>query len=350
MVREDPKKEGVLYAGTEFGMFISFDDGKNWQAFNNNLPVTPITDIKIKDNDLVLSTMGRGFWIMDNIVSLREIGSVRNQQAYLFDIQDGVRNMMGARSEQNGPQYPGMGVTIDYYIKDKDQPITLEILDDDGQVIRTFVNGRPTAERNTERDMSTEFSAPPAAGGLPNNQGLNRYSWNMRHPGGWSDNPRRAYMGYGPLVSTGTFKARLKVGDKVLENDFKVVMDPRVTLVTEADVEAQEKLALEVQAFGDEVAKLISAMDEAREALKNSLNAEKANRRDQRKKEQLDAIYYKLVTPPGTYMQPMLSDQTRYLSGMIGRADQRPGQDAYERLEELKTRFKEIKKEFESLQ
>lgn len=350
VVREDPKKEGVLYAGTEFGMFISFDDGKNWQAFNNNLPVTPITDIKIKDNDLVLSTMGRGFWIMDNIVSLREIGSVRNQQAYLFDIQDGVRNMLGARSEENGPQYPGMGVTIDYYIKDKDQPITLEILDDDGQIIRTFVNGRPTPERNTERDMSTEFSAPPAAGGLPNNQGLNRYSWNMRHAGGWSDNPRRAYMGYGPLVSTGTFKARLKVGDKVLENDFKVVMDPRVTLVTEADVEAQEALALEVQAFGDEVAKLISAMDKAREALKNSLNAEKANKRDQRKKEQLDAIYYKLVTPPGTYMQPMLSDQTRYLSSMIGRADQKPGQDAYDRLEELKAQFQEIKKEFESLQ
>lgn len=349
VIREDPKKEGVLYAGTEFGLFISFDDGKNWQQFNNNLPVTPVTDIKIKDDDLVLSTMGRGFWIMDNIVSLREIGSVKNQQAYLFDIQDGVRDRMSARSDNNGPEYPRMGVTIDYYIKDKDQPVKLDILDDEGNIVRTFVNGRPEPARNTERDMSTEFSAPPAAGGLPNSQGLNRYNWNMRHAGGWSDNPRRSYMGFGPMVSTGVFKARLTVGDKVLEEDFKVVLDPRMTLVTEADVAEQERMALEIQSFSDEVAKLISSMEKELEALKNSLDTEKASRRDERKKEQLEAIYYQLVTPSGTYMQPMLSDQTRYLSSMIGRADQRPGQDAYERFEELKAKFEEIKEAFESL-
>ncbi|MBO6762015.1 MAG: hypothetical protein JJ909_13745, partial [Roseivirga sp.] len=349
VIREDPKKEGVLYAGTEFGMFISFDDGKNWQAFNNNLPVTPITDIKIKDNDLVLSTMGRGFWIMDNIVSLREIGSVKNQQAHLFDIQDGVRNRMYARSDYNGPEYNRMGVTIDYYIKDQDQKVQLDILDDEGNVVRTFVNGRPSPPVNTERDMSTEFSNPPAAGGLPNNQGLNRYSWNMRHAGGWSNNPRRAYMGNGPMVATGKFKAKLTVGDKVMEEDFNVKLDPRVTLVSDADVAEQERLALEIQNFSDQVSKLIATMDEEREALKNSLDTEKASRRDQRKKEALDAIYYKLVTPPGTYMQPMLASQTGYLSSMIGRADQRPGQDAYERFEELKAQFEEIKKEFESL-
>lgn len=349
VIREDPEKEGVLYAGTEFGLFISFDDGKNWETFNQTLPVTPVTDIKIKDNDLVLSTMGRGFWILDNIVSLRELGSVKNQQAYLFDIQDGVRNRMNASSDYNGPEYPRMGVTIDYYIKDKDQPVTLEILDDEGNVIRSFVNGRPSPPSNTERDMATGFRNPPAAGGLPNNQGINRYSWNMRHGGGWSDNPRRAFQGFGPMVATGTFKARLKIGDQLLENEFNVVLDPRVTLVTDADVKEQEQLALEMQSFSDEVAKLVSAMNQQREALKNSLNAEKANRRDQRKQEALDAIYYKLVTPPGTYMQPMLSDQTRYLSSMIGRADQKPGQDAYDRLEELKAQFEEIKKEFEAL-
>lgn len=349
IIREDPKKEGVLYAGTEFGMFISFDDGKNWQAFNNNLPVTPITDIKIKDNDLVLSTMGRGFWIMDNIVSLREIGSIKNQQAHLFNIQDGIRNRMYARSDYNGPEYNRMGVTIDYYIKDQDQKVQLDILDDEGKVVRTFVNGRPSPAVNTERDMSTEFSNPPAAGGLPNKQGLNRYSWNMRHAGGWSDNPRRAYMGNGPMVATGKFKAKLTVGDKVMEEDFDVKLDPRVTLVSEEDVAEQERLALEIQAFSDEVSKLVSAMNKEREALKNSLDTESASRRDQRKKEALDTIYYKLVTPPGTYMQPMLASQTGYLSSMIGRADQRPGQDAYERFEELKEQFEEIKREFQSL-
>ena len=349
VVREDPEKEGVLYAGTEFGLFVSFNDGKNWQAFNNNLPVTPITDIKVHNDDLVMSTMGRGFWILDNIISLRELADVKDYQAYLFDLKDGIRNRMRASSDYNGPEYPSMGVTIDYYIKDQDQPVRLEIVNSEGQVVRSFVNGRPSPPVDTERDMSTEFSEPPAAGGLPNKQGINRYVWNMRHAGGWSENPRRSYLGNGPMVSNGTYTARLTVGDQVMEEQFKVVLDPRGSLVNDDDVAEQERLALEIQSFADEVAQLVATVAKAREDLQNSLETEKASKRAQRKKEQLDAIYYQLVTPPGTYMQPMLQSQTGYLSSMIGRADQRPGQDAYERFEELKSRFEAIKKEFESL-
>lgn len=135
-----------------------------------------------------------------------------------------------------------------------------------------------------------------------------------------------------------------------MEKPFDVVLDPRVTLVSDADVQAQEELALEIQLFSDDVSKLIAKIDEAREKLKNSLDTESANRRQIRMKEQLDQVYYKLVTPPGTYMQPMLSSQTGYLSSMIGRADQRPGKDAYDRFEELKQRFEAIKAEFNELQ
>ena len=135
-----------------------------------------------------------------------------------------------------------------------------------------------------------------------------------------------------------------------MEKPFDVVLDPRVTLVSDADVQAQEELALEIQLFSDDVSKLIAKIDEAREKLKNSLDTESANRRQIRMKEQLDQVYYKLVTPPGTYMQPMLSSQTGYLSSMIGRADQRPGKDAYDRFEELKRRFEAIKAEFNELQ
>ena len=350
VVREDPSKEGVLYAGTEFGLFISFNDGKNWHPFNNNLPITPITDIKIHQDDIVMSTMGRGFWILDNIISLRALAEVKDEQAHLFDIKEGVRNRLYARSEQNGPEYPRMGVTIDYYIKDEVEKVQLDILDDQGRVVRTFVNGRPDPEVNTERDMSTEFSNPPAAGGLPGEKGFNRYSWNMRHAGGWNSNPERAYMGNGPMVSTGTFKARLTVGNMVLEKPFEVVLDPRVTLVTDADVKEQEQLALQIQSFSDEVSKLIAKIDESREELENRLDVERVNRRDLNRKEQLDELYYKLVTSPGTYMKPMLSAQTGYLSSMIGRADQKPGRDAYERFEELKLSFEAIKAAYEELQ
>jgi photosystem II stability/assembly factor-like uncharacterized protein len=350
VIREDPVQEGVLYAGTEFGLFISLNDGKTWTPFNNNLPVTPITDIKIHRDDLVMSTMGRGFYILDNLTGIRALAEVKDEQAYLFQIKEGIRNRLYARSEANGPEYPQMGVTIDYFIKEEVEKVQLDILDDQGRIVRTFVNGRPSPSVDTERDMSTEFSNPPAAGGLPASIGINRYNWNMRHAGGWNANPARAYMGNGPMVSTGTFTARLTVGDKVMEQPFKVVLDPRGSLVSDADVKEQEELALQIQSFSDEVSKLITKIDEERTKLENRLDKERINRKDLQLKEQMDQLYYQLVTPPGTYMQPMLSAQTSYLASMLGQADQKPGKDAYERFDELKQQFETIKAAFEELQ
>jgi hypothetical protein len=350
VIREDPKKEGVLYAGTEFGLFISLNDGQTWTPFNNNLPITPITDIKIHQDDLVMSTMGRGFYILDNLTGIRGLAELKDEQAYLFQIKEGIRNRLYERSDVNGPEYPQMGVTIDYYLKDQAEKVQLDILDDQGRIVRTFVNGRPSPSVNTERNMSTEFSNPPAAGGLPAKKGINRYSWNMRHAGGWNQNPDRAYMGNGPMVATGTFTARLTAGDKVFEQAFEVVLDPRVTLVSNADVKEQEELALQIQTFSDEVSKLIVKIEEERTKLDNRLDKERINRRDLQLKEQMDQLYYQLVTPPGTYMQPMLSAQTGYLASMLGQADQKPGRDAYERFDELKQQFETIKASFEKLQ
>lgn len=348
VTREDPEKEGVLYAGTEFGLFVSINDGAEWTRFEQ-FPVTPVTDIKIHQNDLVLSTMGRGFWILDDLTSLRGINEIGNQQAVFYQPENGLRTRMRASREQNGPEYSAMGVRFDYYLADE-QDVQIEIFDENGKMVRNYISGRPDPEVDTQRDMSTEFSNVPASGGLPNDAGVNRFVWNMRHKSGWNANPRRAYRGNGPMVRTGTYKAKLKVGDQVLEQEFEVLLDPRVTLVTDEDVAEQEALALQVQDFQDEVNQLIAAIDKEREALKNSLDQERVNRKVQRQKEALDKVYYQLVTSPGTYMQPMLQSQTSYLSSMIGRADQKPGQDAYDRLEELKSTFEEVKAEFEKLQ
>lgn len=350
VVREDPKKEGLLYAGTEFGLFISMNDGKEWHPFNNNLPVTPITDIKVHQEDLVMSTMGRGFWILDDVSSLHNMEAAMNERAFLFQPKDGLRLRMRASSAYNGPEYLGSGVKLNYFIADEDQDVILEIFNEKGEMVKSYMSGRPDPQVNTERDMSTEFSNPPAAPGLPNKQGINKFTWNMRHRGGWSANPRRAYMGNGPMVATGTFSAKLKVGDEVLETSFQVALDPRNTLVSDEDTKAQEALALEVRDFQDEVSKLVKTVGDARKALQNSLDQEKANRRQQRKQEALDNIYYQLVTHPGTYMRPMLQSQTGYLGSMIGRADQMPGKDAYDRLEELKEKLKSIQAEFEALE
>ncbi len=350
VIREDPKKEGLLYAGTEFGLFVSMNDGKEWHAFNNNLPVTPITDIKVHQDDLVMSTMGRGFWILDDVSSLHKMDEAMNSNAFLFQPKDGLRMRMRASSGSNGPEYPSSGVKFNYYIADSEKDVTLEIFNESGQMVRSYVSGRPDPKVNTERDMSTEFSNPPASPGLPNKQGINRFTWNMRHGSGWNANPRRSFRGNGPMVSTGTYSAKLKVGDDVLETSFKVALDPRVTLVSDADTKDQETLALEIRDFQSQVNMLVKDVGDARKALDNSLDKERVSRKQQRQKDELDAIYYQLVTPPGTYMQPMLQSQTGYLGSMIGRADQKPGKDAYDRLEELKGRFEAIKAEFEALE
>src|SRR5699024_4030179 len=124
VVREDPEQPGLLYAGTEFGMYISFDDGAHWQPFQQNLPTTPITDIEMHRGDLVLSTMGRGFWIMYNVSHLRQLNrQVARSEAHLFQPADQYRmryNRPDQRDPAN-PQYPPPGVMVDYYLAESPQ-------------------------------------------------------------------------------------------------------------------------------------------------------------------------------------------------------------------------------------
>lgn len=352
VIREDPTQEGVLYAGTEFGLFMSFDDGANWQSFQNNLPVTPITDIRIHQNDLIMSTMGRGFWILDDISSLSQLASVASNNAYLFKPEDSYRFRYFARGGRDGvsPQYPSAGITIDYYLKDADEDVTLEIVNADGRIVKSFTSGKSEPAVDLEPDMATGFVNPPPSSGLKKKEGVNRFRWNMRHFGGWSQNERRSYKGNGPMVSMGTYTARLTANGQTMLQKFNIQLDPRNTLISEEDVKAQEELALSIRDFQDDVNQLVHTLSEKRKALKNSLDTEKVSRRQRRKQEALDNVYYQLVTPPGTYMQPMLQAQTGYLNSMLGRADQRPGKDAYDRLEELKAQFEEIKKAAEELE
>ena len=121
VVREDPSQEGLLYAGTEFGMFVSFDNGRHWQSFQQNLPATPVTDIRVHHKDLVLATMGRAFWIMDNVSLLHQLASrhelVMRSEAYLFQPREAYRmrySPTGGSPDQ--PQYPPPGAAIDYYL------------------------------------------------------------------------------------------------------------------------------------------------------------------------------------------------------------------------------------------
>ena len=182
----DPDREGLLYAGTEFGMFISFDDGVRWQPFQLDLPVTPVTDIKIVEQDLVLSTMGRGFWILDDLTPLYEVSvAVAEADAHLFAVRDAYRRpTVGFGSGPAAPQYSPVGAYIDYTLREEVETVRLDILDPTGVVIRTFSNTVPDEDETLPECCDWRLEAASTAR-LPAEAGAHRFVWDLRLPGPW---------------------------------------------------------------------------------------------------------------------------------------------------------------------
>ena len=330
VVREDPKKEGVLYAGTEYGMFISTDDGKSWESFQQNLPITPITDIKVFRGSLTLSTMGRGFWIVDNITAIHEKELVGNSN-HLFDIDNTFRYRYRGSSGKRIPSYPSPSVVIDYFLHETSKDdILIRIKDKGGNTIFTATSTKPDTAV-TVTDMGTGFSRQISRTSLKNEVGTNRFLWNMRHAGPWDKNPKRAFLN-GPIVAPGQYTAELTINGKILKDGFEIIMDPKIVKsgIRVHDLRAQEKLALEIRDLLDQSKMLAYRVKDAETG--TSLKIKSA-----------------LVTAKGPYPQPMLIDQTQYLGSMINRADQRPGYDAYIRFEELSSWFNTIKNSYNSM-
>ncbi|MDX1939659.1 MAG: hypothetical protein SFU99_03860 [Saprospiraceae bacterium] len=346
-VREDPNREGLLYAGTEFGLFISLDDGENWQAFQQNLPITPITDIKINRKDLVLSTMGRGFWIMDDLTALHQWNQAIESGVSLFAPRDAYR--MYYRGNQNDvPNFPAPGLTMHYYLSKDAENIQLEILDEKGKIIRAFGNGKPEPSSNAERDMQTNFLQGGNTGlNLSTKAGLHRIVWDMRHLGAWDANANRSGRS-GPMVAPGRYEARLKAGNETLTQDFFIRMDPRIahTDLTIEDLRVQEALALQVRDLSSEAKKFLDALKNEQKKLNEQPKTAKKKKEIDRMNQTnviLKQILAALETEEGRYMTPMLVAQLQYLSSMIDGADQRPGKDAFERYEELKAWYESLK-------
>jgi len=320
VVREDPDREGLLYAGTEFGMFISFDDGAYWQSFQLNLPVTPVTDIKVYRQDLVLSTMGRSFWVLDNVTPLHQFKeSVVKAQYHMYPPRDAYRMHFRSRSFRGlarVPEYLQPGVMIDYYLSEKpNDPVLLEIRDGNGNLIRSFASKR--------KEVQLKRIGGPI---IPTSPGMHRFFWDMRHAGAWTQRTDRGGRG-GPVVAPGIYQAKLVIGDWTHTERFRVLVDPRVTGdgVTQADLIAQESLSLQVRDTLSMANRLAERIRKARESAETG----------RKNKEKLVALYTKLVTAKGPYPQPKLVDQLSYLSSMLNRADQKPGRDAYMRFDEL---------------
>jgi photosystem II stability/assembly factor-like uncharacterized protein len=346
VVREDPDREGLLYAGTEFGMFVSFDDGATWQSFQLNLPATPVTDIALHRGDLVLSTMGRSFWILDNLTPLHQLTeAVARPSAHLFQPRAAYRvryQAAGYRGRLPGePRYPPPGAMIDYYLADDATGgIMLEILDSAGVVIRSFESAGGAVPGLGTGPDSRGFDLEASAG-------MHRFIWDLRYPPAWGAEEREA----GPLAPPGRYRVRLTAGTWRVEQPLEVRMDPRVAAdgVTPRDLTQQLALSLEIRDALGAARQIAARIDSACSALEGAAAGPAGARRSQAAlRDRLTALRADLVTAEGRYQQPMLIDQLRYLYDMLQQADQPPGRDTRGRAFTLQRELDGIRRRLET--
>jgi hypothetical protein len=242
VVRADPERPGLLYAGTESGMYVSFDDGAAWQPLQKNLPVVPVTDLAVQENDLVVATQGRSFWVLDDLTVLHQLAEAQQNVAargmHLYRPRPAVR--MGGREVREvvtRGQNPPNGAVLRYVLPEApdSSALALHILRADGSRIKTF---RPEGDAG---DLTVE-------GGLPAAPGANQFAWDLRvaDAEGFDGLVMWGAGLTGPRVTPGPYQARLVVGEDSMTVPVEVVPDPR-TEATRADLEAQFAFLVDVR-------------------------------------------------------------------------------------------------------
>ncbi len=230
-VREDHVRPGLLFLGTEHGAYVSFNAGDNWQALQLNLPDTPIRDLVVKNDDVVLGTHGRGFWILDDINPLRQLTpELMKQNVILFQPSDAIRGVYDA--------------SFQYYLKDKVDTVKIEILDGNGNLVRRFI-GTKAEEKAPAGDWWGGGESKPTAAA-----GLNTFRWNGRYEGAtifegiiiWGARPQN-----GPEAPIGKYQVRFKAGSYSQTYSFNVKMNPNVKGVSEADLKETFDLAIKIR-------------------------------------------------------------------------------------------------------
>jgi photosystem II stability/assembly factor-like uncharacterized protein len=239
-IREDPKRPGLLFAGTEHGVYVSFNDGGAWQSLRLNMPDTQISDLAVKDDDLVVATHGRSFWVLENISTLRQLTPDLTTMALkVFEPRPAIRSYNRA--------------DVDYYLGAAVDRITVDILDAQGRVARSFT-------RTADEEKADEKKPAPAAGGggfggppqLPpsTKAGMNRFSWNLRYPGAtvfpgmiiWGGNPAN-----GPFAVPGQYQVRVTTGSQTQTVPLQVQKHPLFEHVSIAELQRQFDLAIEIR-------------------------------------------------------------------------------------------------------
>ncbi|MEJ2582657.1 MAG: glycosyl hydrolase, partial [Acidobacteriota bacterium] len=352
VVREDPDRKGLLYAGTEFGMYISFDDGANWKPFQLNLPITPITDLAAKRGDLVVATQGRSFWILDDLSVLHQMNAeVEDAEYHLFDPRPVVRwvDQSGGGSRGAVGQNPPFGAIIHYKLpegldREDAKEVKLEILDAGGEVLRTLSSTTPERRAPSPfRKFFPELAEPPL---LDARAGANRYVWNLAlADAGLVDDAVLWGWPGGPTVPPGTYQARLTVGEWTDTASFEVIPDPRLEVSHEemiANFELAEAIWKELTRSHDAISRIRNlreqvnvvarrtddeAITEAAESMSSALTAIEEKLHQTRAESSQDILNF----------PPKIDNQLLYLQGVVESAEGSPTEGARQRFEELRS-------------
>jgi len=259
-IREDPKRARLLYLGTEHGVYVSFDDGAKWESLRQNLPDTPVHDIAVEARDLVIATHGRGFYVMDNIAALRQGGIPATSTLHLYKPEDALRGL-------------DRGVAVDYYLKQPAQKVTMELLDAQGKVIRTFAGTPADAERKppAPEDDDGGFRRPPEPHPAVA-AGLHRLTWDLRYPGA-TDFPGLimwAASSRGPIAPPGTYQARVSADGQTETQSFAIQREPHLLKdVTDQDLQEEFDLAMKVRDKASQANEAVLLVRGIREQIKD---------------------------------------------------------------------------------
>jgi photosystem II stability/assembly factor-like uncharacterized protein len=350
VIREDPVRPGLLYAGTETGAYISFDDGSNWQNLNGNLPAVLVMQMRVKDDDLVVATHGRGIWILDNISALRTITpDVASAPVHLFAVAPAFRHLRGGRGWSGlyrGAKNPARGVTIDYYLADAaNGPLTVTVTETSGEIIKAF---------------SSDAENGPSA-----DAGMNRFFWNMRYPGTVMPPPNGALDGFisvdyspptSPVAPPGRYRVQLTVGGKTFEQPFEIRKDPRIK-ASDDDLRVQFDLMVAIRDRFTEVSDTVLKIREVRARFnerradlpENFATDAAAILEDLRDIEGILMIWMGTEAHPMMWSPPGLTEKLSSLSSAVLSGDARPTAsmvavfgELTERFERQRTRLNQI--------
>lgn len=330
VIREDPERSGLLYAGTATGAYVSFDDGRRWQSLQRNLPPVKVMSMQVKNDDIVVATHGRGIWIMDNISSLRAITpGVTTAPVHLFDVEPALRHLRGGWSWthlDSGARNPPRGSIFEYYLADEATvPVTITVAEANGRVIGTF--------------------SSDAEDGPPTEQGMNRFVWDMQYPGTTMPPPNGALDDFmsvdyspptAPVAPPGQYQVKLTVGEDTFQQNFEIRKDPRLS-ASDADLKAQFELMVEIRDRFTEVSDTVlrirdfrATLEERRAQLEGSSPSEiDAALAELREIEGVLMIWMGSKEHPMMWSPPGLTEKLSSLSSAVNSGDARPTESMY---------------------